>query len=84
MSLHFIGTCVGLEFEDLQEFDDSSRSIGYRTFLKHMGGAAVRELDQRFGLPLRTDWHVSFARGKWKGEPAICLFHSRIHHLWKL
>lgn len=84
MSLHFVGTCVGLEAEDLHEFDDSSRYITYRTFVRHLGRVAVRDLDEQFGVPLRKDYHVSFVRGKWKGEPAVCLFHSGIHHLWLL
>lgn len=84
MSPEFIGTCVGLEFNDLQDYDDSERIIKYQTFLKHVGREIVAELDAAFGIPLRRDWHVSFGRGKWKGKPAVCLHHSAIHHLWYL
>lgn len=84
MTPQFIGTCIGLKEEDLHAYDDTERSIGYRTFLKHIGRDTVTELNATFGVPLHRDWCVSFGRGKWKGHPAVCLHHSRIHHLWLL
>lgn len=78
----WVGTCVGLREQDLNDFDDSSREIKYRTFLKHLGREIVRELDLSFGVPLRRDWGVSFEKGKWRGRPAVCLFQSSIHHIW--
>jgi hypothetical protein len=81
---HFIGTCVHLDAQDLEEFDDSARSITYRTFARHVGREEITELDRAFGVPLRRYWHVSFECGRWKGAPAVCLHHSGIHHLWKL
>ena len=84
MTPEFIGTCVNLRARDLYEYDDTERTIGYKTFLKHVGREIVDELDADFGVPLRKDWAVSFGRGKWKGKPAVCLHHSSIHHLWYL
>ena len=80
----FIGTCVDLECADLEAFDDSARSIQYRTFARHLGRNDIREINTRTGVPIHKDWHVSFERGKWKGETAVCLHHSGIHHIWKL
>lgn len=82
--LEFIGTCVGLRAGDLDNFDDSSRTVNYRTFRKHVGMTIIKELNSNFGVPLHKDWAVSFAIGKWRGKKAICLFHSSIHHLWYL
>jgi hypothetical protein len=84
----FIGTCVGLRCEDLNDYDDSSRDIGYATFLKHVGKDLIRELERDFGykrpLTLKSDWHISYSKGKWKGKPAVCMMHSSIHHIWTL
>lgn len=80
----WIGTCVELPAEDLHDFDESSRPITYRTFLRHVGRKVMRELDEQFAMPIRKDWHVDFAVGKWRGQRAVCLFHSRIHHIWTL
>lgn len=81
---HFIGTCVGLEAEDLEAFDDSAREITYKTFARHLGREGIREINRWAGVAISKDWHVSFERGKWKGNPAVCLHHSGIHHLWAL
>ena len=81
---YFIGTCVGLRAEDLYDYDDSERSITYRTFRKHVGMDIIRDLNEQFGFPLCRDWHVSYGKGKWKGKPCVCMHHSRIHHLWYL
>lgn len=82
----FIGTCVGLRCVDLNAYDDSSRDIGYATFLKHVGREIVRELEEGFGyvrpLTLKSDWCIRYSRGKWKGKPAVCMMHSAIHHIW--
>lgn len=80
----FIGRCDSLRAEDLDAFDESRHDITYRTFLRHVGRETVRELNKSFGVPLRKDWHVSYAKGTWEGQPAVCLFHSRYHHIWVL
>jgi hypothetical protein len=84
MMVEFVGTCVNLQAEDLDAYDESAHDISYKTFLEYVGKDVVREQDEKFGVPLGKDWHVSFSRGEWKGEAAVCLFHSRIHHIWKL
>ena len=78
----WIGTCVNLRREDLEAYDATERSVGYRTFLRHVGGAVVKVMDAVLGVPLREDYAVSFGVGKWKGRRAVCLHHSAIHHLW--
>jgi hypothetical protein len=80
----WIGTCVHLQVRDLDDFDRSSREVTYRTFRRLLGGKIVGDLDRQFGVPLRGDYAVEFATGKWKGRRAVCLFHSAIHHIWVL
>lgn len=82
--LQFIGTCVNLPAEKLDQFDESSRQITYSTFRRHLGMYQIKELNDSFGVALHKDYHVRFARGKYNGEKAICLFHSSIHYLWLL
>lgn len=78
----FIGTCVNLRAKDLNDFDDSSFIITYETFRKHVGGEVTKKLNESFGVPVGTDFAVSFRKGKWKGRKAVCMIHSGIHHLW--
>jgi len=81
---YFVGTCVYLSANDLYEYDESSREITYKTFLRHVGKEWIREINESLTVPIHKDWHVSFSIGKWKGKKAICLFHSCIHHIWIL
>lgn len=81
---HFIGTCVELPAYHLNEYDDTARDITYETFRKHVGGDTTKELSESFGVPIGSDWAVSFSKGKWKGKPAVCMMHSSIHHLWAI
>jgi len=82
----WVGTCVHLLARDLETFDDSSREITYRTFLRHVGTGIVRELNEQFGFcpTVKNDYHVQFFKGKWRGQPAVCMMHSAIHHIWKI
>jgi hypothetical protein len=81
-TITFVGTCVELQQKDLEKFDDTSREVTYKTFLKHVGYEIVKELDTHYGVPLRNDPCVKFATGSWKNRKATCLFHSGIHHIW--
>lgn len=84
----FIGRCDALRAKDLDEFDDTSRDISNRTFRKLIGSEEYLEFEEGLGygdcLRLAKDWHVSYARGLWKGQPAVCCFWSAYHHIWVL
>lgn len=84
MKATFIGTCVGLPEPSLSDYDDTEKEITYRTFLRHVGGEAVRELNAAFGVPIGKDWAVSFGKGIYEGKPVVCMHHSAIHHLYAL
>lgn len=78
----FIGRCDSLSARDLGAYDDSAKSISYRTFCRIVGCGLIPQLTRDFGVPLYRDWHVSFSRGCWRGKPAVCLMHSAYHHIW--
>ncbi len=78
---------MGLPARDLGDFDDSSREIGYNRFLYYLGEDKVRELERDLGykgsgLTLKKDFHISYFTGKWRGEWAVCMMWSSIHHIW--
>lgn len=81
----FIGRCDHLRCQDLEEYDDTERTITNRTFRKLVGREMYLELEQMTGydrhLRLANDWHVSYGRGKWKGNPCACLHWSSYHHI---
>jgi hypothetical protein len=75
----------------LEAYDETEREITYHTFAKHLGADVMRELCKLFGytrrnkMTMRRDWHLSYGKGFWNGNiPVVCLYHSRIHHLWQI
>ncbi len=80
----FIGRCDHLEADDLHAFDDSSRTVGYPTFSRKVGASVLRAINACYGVPIKKDYQVSYATGRWKGKPAVCMFHSAWHHIWTL
>jgi len=83
-SPQFIGTCVSFEAEEVHAYDDTEKEIPYRTFSRHLGREMLREVNSWFGVPLSRDWHVSFGKGIFRGQPVIVLHHSRIHHFFAI
>lgn len=82
--VQFVGRCDYLKAEDLEGFDNSSRTVKFKTFARKVGASVVHTIDSHFGVPIRRDYHVSYAVGKWRGKPAVCMFHSAWHHIWTL
>lgn len=85
----FVGTCVHLRAVDLDAYDDTERTIGYNRFLYYVGVDTIRDIEGAAGytgsgLSLKRDRYVTYGRGKWKGEWAVCMHHSAIHHIWKI
>ena len=88
-NVEFIGTCLQLQAEDLHAYDDSARQIQFETFRRHVGPEVIATIHKSLGysgtsLTLKGDWHVRYSRGRWRGQPAICMMHSAIHHIWVL
>ena len=79
---HMIADCVSASTRDVERYDDTEKTISYKTFLKYVGAETMKELNERFGVPLSKDWHVSFGKGKFRNTPVVCLHHSSIHHFF--
>ena len=84
----YVGRCDSLRAADLDAFDESSRTISNRTFRQQLGAEMYRafEDDLVYGhwLRLSGDWNISYAKGKWRGKPAVCCFWSSYHHIFLL
>lgn len=78
----FVGTCVGLPAEELDAYDDSAQTIEFDEFARLVGDEVIDELNTNASPPIQDDWAVSFSKGRWCGEDAVCMMHSGIHHIW--
>lgn len=85
-TVKWIGDCTHLPARQLEAFDATSRGITYRTFLKHVGPAVVREINRRYGHhpTIAQDGCVTFCKGELRDRSAVCMMHSGIHHIWQL
>lgn len=92
LSARFITSCVLCGDGDaINAMMDKARPITYRTFARHMGRHAMRELARQFkydlrrdvGLTIAQDWAVGYYRGRWAGEKVLIFQHSRIEYIYK-
>ena len=89
MGAEYIGRCDHLEAEDLEEFDETSEDTDYQEFADAVGSGEIDRLEEEYGykgsvLTLEKDWHITYLRGQWKGDPAVCMEWSAYHHIWKI
>ena len=87
MSAEYVGRCDHLEDEDLDDYDDTEKEIGYNRFKYYVGQEEIDRIEVEYGykgsgITLKKDWAVRFSRGKWKGERAVCMMWSAYHHIW--
>lgn len=80
----FIGTCVELPRRELEKYDASERTIGYRRFASLVGPALMAQLNAGRVPKLSQESCVTYGRGKWRGRDCVCMHDSSIHHLWYL
>lgn len=70
--------------EDLDTMIESATDITYRTMLRHCEGllkwAESRGYDRH--LRLQNDWHVSFHKSTFQGQPCYFLQWSGIEYIW--
>ena len=80
--------CVNSTANAIHDMTGQSREVTYRTFRKHCAGlddwarGMSYELDSRYGLTLKNDFHVSYHRSVYRGKPCYYLVHSAIEYIW--
>jgi hypothetical protein len=80
-----IGDCASLGDGDaINEMRRQSYPITYRTMLKHCEGLLDWAKDAGYDryLTLKSDWHVSYHKAKWKGIPCYYLVWSHFEVIW--
>lgn len=83
--------CVDCERKDvpaLNKMIEDGKDVSYETFrrrvpavlklAKEMGYA----LHQSGGLTIKNDWHVHYAKSRWRGKPCYYLVHSAIEYVF--
>jgi hypothetical protein len=74
--------CVHSTYELINAMRESSQSVTYRTFRKHVPDANKLLGYEGTGLHLKRDWHVAFYKGMYAGTPCYYVVHSAIEYIW--
>jgi hypothetical protein len=88
MRYRLVGTCVGACGRHVAAFDDGSREITYRTFVKYADKEDLKawmeanKYGRKYGLCLSDDWAVSYYKGVYRGNPCVVMKWSSIHHFF--
>lgn len=86
----YLSNCVGLNGNHINQMKDDSIDIQHNTFKKRIGKANYEMLSEQLGytrgeqLSLATDYHVSFARSKYRGTPCYYCTHSSTEYVFVL
>lgn len=83
----FLTTCVNAPSgEAIRAMVESARPITRRTFLRHVDPASMRDIERDLGydsyLPMARDWHVSYHKGSYLGQPCVFFKWSAIEHIF--
>lgn len=89
--MRFVTTCVNAGIgKDIDDMVDRSRDISRRTFLKHVDRNNLKEIEGNLGyadhpskgLTMAGDYHVSYAKSKFRGKPCVFFIWSAIEHVF--
>jgi len=83
-------SCVSAKGEDIQAMQAAAVGMSYRTMLRRCEGLIEKAEELNYvrashidhGLTLRNDWHVSYHKSMYRGEPCYYFVWSHIEYIW--
>ena len=86
----YIGCCVHLNGDSINEMKDSSIDIGYDEFVSKVNEDDIKHLfpdyewGNKDGLNIYNDFCVSFHIGKYEEKDVFYIYHSGIEYIWEV
>ena len=76
--------------EAINQMKDAATQVTRKTFMQHVNREDLRELEDQLGyarhykqgLVMANDYHVSYWKGVFAGEPCFYFDHSLIEHIF--
>lgn len=92
MTMQYVTCCVAMpmsEVDDLTAMIDRNKQITYRTALRRIGVDAMSRIFPDYDwrrrphyLTMPRDWHVSYHRSEFRGNPCVYVRHSAIEYIF--
>ena len=84
--MNFIGTCVHLDFETIDEIRDNSREVTWRTIKRNIDNDLLNSMIKNSGYQseseFKNDFCVAFYKSKFKNKTCYVIVHSCIEHVF--
>jgi hypothetical protein len=85
----FTTNCVHSDGDDIRDMKDAAVETTRRTFMSYLAPDQWRQIQLDLGydptgheLSLAKDWHVSYHRSLYRGEPCVYLVWSGIEYVF--
>lgn len=86
----FLTSCVNTKGDDINEMQAVAKEVTRGTFLQYVDRASLADLTDalgyerypRAGLTMAGDWHVSYYRSIYRGQPCVYFVHSCIEYIF--
>ena len=86
----YLTNCCGSTERLICDMLDTCTDITRGTFLRHVEKGEIKRVEENLGyfghpsqgLTMAGDWHVSYHKGKYDGEPCVFFRHSAIEYIF--
>lgn len=86
----FCHSCVDSDGDSIHAMKDASQDITREQFLKHVDRENLAWVEKSLGyaktkkdgLVMADDWHVSYSRSTYRGQPCVYFTHSAIEYIF--
>lgn len=82
----FMTNCVASDGKSINDMTHAATQIKRSTFLKRVDRSDLREIEKCLGydrgFPMSKDWHVSYHKSTYQGQPCIYFVWSAIEYVF--
>ena len=80
--MKFLTDCTNSTAELIDAMIDSADEISHTEFATHVDADDWIKTNAAFCIPLHEDWHVTFHKSNYNGNPCVYFQHSGIEHIF--
>lgn len=91
-AMRFTTDCTASDGQSIQQMIDGATDITRKTFLRYVDRESLADVERQLGyagsrtrnsdLRMTRDWHVSYHRSRYQGQPCVYFRWSAIEHIF--